>query len=198
MPHTRTKFLAAAHDLLSTYLTPDSVLAFDHLLDRATTNPRQLKPPEGLTPQLPARAGPPLTLRHPRRARAPVAYFRVNTRLECIDVSPALVQLCEVDHADDLLGSHWEQYVDADDLRGLWEQWMVAAQTHQGFAFTYSFHTPTGRALTLHQWVKPLRDDRTLALKGWFGCVHVVAKVIRIEAPTRVEAIAIEPDEISA
>jgi PAS domain-containing protein len=190
MPHSRDNFLAAAHDLFGTYLNADAVFAFDHLLARATTNPRQLKPPEPVPRRLPVRAGPPLAARP--RPRPAVTYFRMNQRLEMIDAAPALLHLLEIDSADELLGSAWEQFVeDADELKGLWEQWMVAAQTHQGFTYTCTFHTATGRHLTLQQWVRPLRDHRTLALKGWFGCVQLVAKVIPIPpAPPR--------DELSA
>lgn len=170
MPLSLRQHLAAVHKQLSLFLTADAVLMCDTVLQTLIGNPAHLLPGHQSALAL---------------ATLPPTFFRMSPSLELVEVTPALLELLEVEKADDLLGQNWEQFLDLDGLKRRWEAWGVAAQTRNGFTHTFTFHTPTGRRLTLCERVMPLRDNQTLVFTGWFAHVRVVAKVIKLNDPRR-------------
>src|SRR5688500_5892123 len=95
---TLSQHLAAVHDHLTLFLTPQGVHAVDTLLATIAQDPRLLRPPVPMPLPRPA-----ILYAPPRLEEFPPTYFRMNELVSLVEVSPELLELLEVEKPEDLL-----------------------------------------------------------------------------------------------
>ena len=107
----------------------------------------------------------------PHDAKEPDTYFMVNRRVEPTYVSPRLADWLQT--TPDEMIADWERFIDgAEELKRVWELWMVAAQTHQPFNYLVRCRTSTGHIAQAFVRVRPWFATRTQEMVGFMGTVH--------------------------